>query len=711
MPSIKSLAGRLFKLVFGWYLLLAILVTCFQLGFEFLLIRSTIGADMAALGQSFTPAVADAIWTFDQPLLDSLINGMGQASIITGAKIENSRGDILAKVGRLPDANEAKSDDFLAPFQMHELSLWSKPLTESHVSRELGKMVLYSDRNVVLVRIKYSFMVILINSLVKTAGLWLIFYWAITWRLSKPLTKLSQTVSTLNFRADEIEPVPIEYREQDEVGQLVASLNDMRLRLYTAHRELEQKVVDLAQARDVAEAANRAKSIFLANMSHELRTPLNAILGFSSMMRKDTQLPESPRKNLDIINRSGEHLLALINDILEKAKIDAGRLQPRETPFDLDDMLRDVVDTMHLQVQEKGLQLLIDPSSSFPRFIIGDRDCLRQVLINLIGNAIKFTQQGSILVRLGTRRDESPRLWIEIEDTGPGIAPEDQQRIFEPFVQLGEHSLNKGTGLGLSIARQYLEMMGGGIELESNPGKGARFRIDLPLKEASEITVIPQPVQAGQDVVGLAPGQPEYRILIIEDQSENQLLLSKLMETLGLRIKIAVNGEQGVQLFQSWQPHLIWMNHRPPVIDGCDTARAIRRLPGGKAIKIVAITPSDFMAHRDELLNTGMDDVVSKPYRAHEIHGCLSKQLGLRFIYEIAPEQQALSTKLSPEMLLVVPKELRQQLQHALESLDTELIDRMVEQIGPYDQNLKAVLVKLTDNFDFPAILKVLRNN
>lgn len=711
MPSIKSLAGRLFKLVFGWYLLLAILVTCFQLGFEFLLIRSTISADMATLGQSFTPAVADAIWTYDQPLLDSLVKGIGQASIITGAKIENNRGDMLAKVGRLPEANEPKTESFLAPFQMYEVELWSKPLTENHVSRELGKLVLYCDRDVVLLRIKYSFMVILINSLVKTLGLWLIFYWAITWRLSKPLTQLSQTVASLDFKADQNEPVAIDYPEQDEVGQLVASLNDMRVRFCATHRELEQRLVDLAWARDAAEAANRAKSVFLANMSHELRTPLNGILGFSAMMRREPQLSEIQRKNLDIIKHSGERLLTLVNDILEKAKIDSGRLQLQESTFNLEDMVHDVVDTLRLRAQEKGLQLLIAPSSTFPRLINGDRDCLRQVLIHLIDNAIKFTHQGHILIRLGTRRDEYPRLWIEIEDTGPGIVPEDQQRIFEPFVQLGEHCLNNGSGLGLSISRQYIEMMGGVLQLESVPGKGSLFRFDLPLKEALEVDAVRSPELETRAAVGLAPGQPEYRILIIEDQPENRLLLSGLMESLSLQAKVAMNGEQGLELFESWQPHLIWIAHRPPVADGFEIAKSIRRSPGNQMVKILALTRCDSKVLRQELLNAGMNDVVCMPFCTAEIHACLSNQLGVKFIYETAPEQQALSAKLTPEMFLATPKELLKQLQDALESLDTEQIDHIIKEIGGYDQNLQVMLIKLTENFDYTAILKVLRGN
>jgi PAS domain S-box-containing protein len=234
--------------------------------------------------------------------------------------------------------------------------------------------------------------------------------------------------------------------------------------------EVQQRTADLVLARNAAEAANRAKSVFLSSMSHELRTPLNAILGFSNMMRQDPLLSQEQRENLDIINRSGEHLLALINDVLEMAKIEAGRVQLENVPFDLGALVRDVTDMMHIRAQEKGLQLLIDQSSIFPRYIKGDEARLRQMLINLVGNAVKFTQQGSVTVRFGMKPHTSPqRLLIEVEDSGIGITQEDRQKIFEPFVQLGQTSTQKGTGLGLTITRQFVQLMGGAISVESTP--------------------------------------------------------------------------------------------------------------------------------------------------------------------------------------------------------------------------------------------------
>lgn len=473
--------------------------------------------------------------------------------------------------------------------------------------------------------------------------------------------------------------------------------------------EVEQRMGDLVLARNAAEAANKAKSIFLAGMSHELRTPLNAILGFSSLMHEDPQLPESMHQYMDIIIRSGEHLLSIINDVLEMAKIESGRVQLENAPFDLGAMVRDVIEMMEVRARRKGLQLIVDQASEFPRYIVGDEARLRQVLINLVGNAIKFTTQGGVTVRLGTKENHCSHLIIEVEDSGPGIAYEDQQRIFEPFVQLGEQRDSKGTGLGLTITRQFVRMMNGEIFLESEPGRGSLFRIDLPLTEAAEDD-IPKPDHAGSDhIVGLASGQPEYRVLIVEDQLENQLLLSRLMTSIGLQAKVAENGEQGVHLFQDWHPHLIWMDRKMPVMDGLAATRRIRALPGGKEVKIVAVTASAFQEERAEMLDAGMDDFVRKPYRFGEIYECLARQLGVRYVRETTPEPPAPVVSLTPEMFSRLPDELRRELGIALDSLESERIARVVDEVGKHDENLGKALSQYTERFDYPTILKMLQ--
>lgn len=514
----------------------------------------------------------------------------------------------------------------------------------------------------------------------------------------------------------------IEWRSYPVGNMIYASARDVterrreedELRLYKDHleEEVQQRTTDLVLARDAAEAANKAKSVFLASMSHELRTPMNAILGFSALMSKDAQLSQAQRDNLNIISRSGEHLLTLINDVLEVAKIEAGRVQLESAPFDLGLMVRDVIDMMQIRAQQKGLRLLLDQSSDFPRYIEGDEARMRQILINLLGNAVKFTQTGGVTLRLGTRENAHAHLLVEVEDTGIGIRPEDRERIFQPFVQVGVPSDQKGTGLGLTLTRQFVQLMGGSISVESVPGSGSTFRLDLPLHLAKEADVPALDNGDASEIEGLAPGQPDYRILIVEDQLENQMLLTKLMTDIGIQVKVAENGEQAVALFQAWHPHLVWMDRRMPVMDGIEATQRIRKLPDGKGVKIVAVTASAFSEQRTEMLNAGMDDFVRKPYRFSEIYECLSKQLGVQYIYagarKVAEEKEV---ALTSKMLTVLPPVLRGELHDALESLESERIAAAIQQVAPLDAALHKTLSKLAANYNYPAILNALQTN
>ncbi len=475
---------------------------------------------------------------------------------------------------------------------------------------------------------------------------------------------------------------------------------------------VQQRTAELQLARDAADSANKAKSVFLANMSHELRTPLNAILGFCNMMRRDPELTKNQRESLDIINRSGEHLLSLINDVLDVAKIEAGRVQLEVAPFDLEGVVRDVTKMMQIRAEEKGLRLLFDQSSTFPRYVKGDESRVRQIIINLINNAVKFTDQGAVTVRLGAKNNSGTHLLIEVEDTGPGIRPDDQQRLFEPFVQLSEGDAKQGSGLGLTITRQFVQMMGGNIAVESTLGKGALFRVELPLAPASSAEIFGPDIRDSGEVIGLAPGQPRYRIMIVEDQRENQLLLSRLMTDIGMDVKVAENGKRCLELFEDWRPDLIWMDNEMPLMDGIEATRMIRRLPAGKSVKIVAVTASAFKEQQREMLDAGMDDLVRKPYRFGEIYRCLACQLGVEFRYRDGGKDSEIAyAELTPEMLADLPAPLRRGLRDALESLDGKRIASVIRQIGELDAPLGRTLSGRAECFDYPSILAALDTN
>jgi signal transduction histidine kinase len=289
---------------------------------------------------------------------------------------------------------------------------------------------------------------------------------------------------------------------------------EKELREHQEHLEelVDQRTVQLVQARDQAEAANQAKTTFLANMSHELRTPLNAILGFSNLLRESRRVPEKQRRDLDIINRSGEHLLSLINDVLDMAKIDAGHILIENALLDLSDLAYGVMDLMRLRAKEKGIELSLQQTTEFCEFVRADGEKLRQVLVNLVGNAVKYTERGSVILRVGGRPAEDSQnclLVMEVQDTGIGIAAEDQARIFDPFVQAGKLSSYKGTGLGLAITKKYIELMEGTIQLESAPGKGSVFRVQIPVLKVDRSEV---PASRIQLPGSSADGSPDSRL-------------------------------------------------------------------------------------------------------------------------------------------------------------------------------------------------------
>lgn len=459
-----------------------------------------------------------------------------------------------------------------------------------------------------------------------------------------------------------------------------------------------------------AEAASRAKSIFLANMSHELRTPLNAILGFSDILRRDAGLSESQKENLTIIHKSGDHLLNLINDVLDIAKIEAGRAVLEAAPFDAIAMLADVAGMLRIRAQEKGLHFQVEQSSRFPRYLVGDEAKLRQILINLISNAIKATEEGGVILRLKLKRKKTGNhLLIEVEDTGVGIAAEDQAEIFEAFVQLGSPGKQLGTGLGLSIVRQFVELMGGNITLTSKVGQGSTFRAAIPVQLARPEDIRQASVAYGE-VTALAPGQPACRVLVVEDLLENRLLLVRLLESVGFDVRLAENGIEAVVQFTCWHPHFIWMDQRMPLMDGMETTRRIRALPGGEAAKIAAVTAFSLKNEDNELMAAGIDAIIHKPFRPEQVFGCMERLLGPIFIRAQAGGD-AQSPELSAAAMAALPASLRQNLAQALLMLNGERILEAIDEIAETAPELADALRWRAENYDYPPILALLQSN
>lgn len=467
---------------------------------------------------------------------------------------------------------------------------------------------------------------------------------------------------------------------------------------------------ELAEARDAAEAANQAKSVFLSNMSHELRTPLNAILGFAQIMEWDERIPADERDNLRAINRSGRHLLALINDVLEISRIEAGRMTTQPTDFDLPDLLAAVVESQEVRARDKGLALRMTLPPELPCFVRTDAGKLRQILLNLVSNALKYTERGEVEISAEATRSGAPQtqLVFSVRDTGVGISAADLERIFQPFFQ-AEYgaALGEGTGLGLTISKDYAKLLGGDLSVESEPHRGSTFRLAIPVEPAQEL---PLQHDARGSVVGLAAEQPPCRLLVVDDNADSRRLLEEVFKRADFLVHTANNGEEAVHGFLSWHPDLIWMDMRMPVMDGYEATRRIRSLPGGKTVKIVALTASAFEEDRGRIFAAGCDDVLSKPFEKEQLFAAMGRLLGLRYLHADEPRGVSAAPTVL-DGLSALPAALREDLHQAARLLDVEAAEQAISRILEINAPLAGELDELVRTYRFDRLSSLCENS
>jgi PAS domain S-box-containing protein len=490
--------------------------------------------------------------------------------------------------------------------------------------------------------------------------------------------------------------------------------------LQALNQSLEQRIQDrtreLEAAREAALSASRAKSTFVANMSHEIRTPMNAILGFTQLLKRDPALTTSQSERLDIISRSGEHLLDIVNDILEMSKIEAGSAVLKTIAFDLHGLLDDLERMFRLRTGTKSLLFEIQRDWALPRHVVTDLGKLRQVLVNILGNAVKFTEQGGIILRVRcvNPQPKSSQLSLEIEDTGPGIAPCELDGLFQPFHQtlLGSHKAG-GTGLGLAICREFVRLMGGELRVESRLGQGTQFRFEIPIEVAEE-TNLPLRNCKRKSVWRLQPGQSPCRVLVVDDIEVNRQLLVAMLEQAGFVVRQCQDGAEAVRQLDAWRPRLMLLDMRMPVMNGAEVLGHIQTRRDNLEVKTICLTASAFEEQRRESLARGADGFLGKPFREDDLFGMIQHLLDVSFVAEDAcdsggvEEPDAQSSLSVEESVGCLPDELLDPMREAALIADLDRLLELIDQSAVHDAALANRLRRLAHDYGYQEILELL---
>lgn len=653
----ESLAGQILRSTFGVYLAVAILATGIQLAVEYFHVKNSISEELTTLQTTFGPGISESLWTFNRPLLKSILRGVQDMPIVAGVQVLDEFGEEFSAVGSVMRKDGTSSTDQDLWFS----KLFSHSFSSHYTSRDgtehqLGTVVIFSNTRVVLDRVQYGFFLIIISAVLKTIVLWMIFLFFLRRVLGRPLEKLTVAVGNIDFEEGKNLKVMTNATRRNELKILEEAFNGMldkllrsnqavresesRLRkvmekVLNLNRELESRVAErtaeLQKETEVARTANQAKSEFLANMSHEIRTPLNVMLGFSEILENECS-NDKEKEYLEAIRSSGQALLTLINDILDLSKIEAGKLDLHETAVHVPSLLREIeiIFSHHVAVKDIHFQVDLDPL--LPKTLLLDEARLRQILVNLVGNAIKFTEQGTILLNIKQHdcHDEGSNhdLLITVEDTGKGIPADQMSTIFGAFEQQKDqdHAKYGGTGLGLTITKRLVERMSGNISVSSEEGQGSSFKILL-----HKIPAVSEAEFPFNEILVTDPLSFDFspsKLLIVDDQENNRHLVHEYLARTEIQLYQAQNGQEAIETSQKHPPDLILMDLKMPVLDGESATAQLKADPRTESIPVVALTASALK--QDSNGHYGIfDGYLRKPINRLHLFSTLSQFLKL----------------------------------------------------------------------------------